>query len=84
MAYLVHHTLNRNGTYTGEKRTHLPFDENIITDESQHKKDSETSKSTLFIFETNGRECDLDCPIYGIIKSCEIEGTYLGRVLSIF
>ena len=46
--YLVHHTLNRNGTYTGGKRNPLPFDENIITDKSQHKKKSETSKSTRF------------------------------------
>ena len=84
MAYLVHHTLNRNGTYTGGKRNPLPFDENIITDKSQHKKNSETSKSTLFPFKTNGRKCDLECPIHGIINSCEIEGVYLGRILSIF
>ena len=30
------------------KRNPLPFDENIITDKSQHKKNSEISKSTLF------------------------------------
>ena len=48
MAYVVLHTLNRNGTYTGGKRNPLPFDENIITDQSQHKKNSEISKSTLF------------------------------------
>ena len=48
MAYLVHHTLNRNGTYTGGQRNSLPFDEKNITDKSQHKKSSETSKSTLF------------------------------------
>ena len=48
MAYLVYHTLNRNGTYTGGKRNLLPFDEKNITDKSQHKKSSETSKSTLF------------------------------------
>ena len=29
-------------------RNPLPFDENIITEKSQHKKNSETSKSTLF------------------------------------
>ena len=50
MAYLVHHTMNRNGTYTGGKRNLLPFDEKIITDKSQHKKSSETSKSTLFFY----------------------------------
>ena len=48
MAYLVHHTSNRNGTYTGGKRNPLPFDENIITDKSQNKKNSEITKSTLF------------------------------------
>ena len=85
MAYLVHHTLNRNGTYTGGKRNPLLFDENIITDQSQHKKNSETSKSTFILpFKSNGRKCGLDGPIHGIINSCEIEGAYLGRVLSIF
>ena len=38
----------------------------------------------FFPFKTNGRKCDLECPIHGIINSCEIEGAYLGRVLSIF
>ena len=38
----------------------------------------------FFPFKTNGRKCDLDCPIHWIINSCEIEGAYLGRVLSIF
>ena len=84
MAYLVLHTLNRNGTYTGGKRNLLPFDEKHITDKSQHKKSSETSKSTLFPFRTNGRKCDFEYPIHGIINSCEIEGAYFGRVLSIF
>ena len=73
MAYLVHHTLNRNGTYTGGKRNPLPFDENIITDKSQHKTKSETSKATLFPFKTNGRKCELECPIHGIINSCELK-----------
>ena len=82
MAYLVHHTLNRNGTYTGRKRNPLPFDGNIITDKSQHKK--RLANQRFSPFKTNGRKCDLECPIHGIIDSCEIEGAYLGRVLSIF
>ena len=40
--------IESNGTYTGGKRNPLPFDENTITDKSQHKKNRETSKSTLF------------------------------------
>ena len=50
MEYLVHHTLNRTGTYmyTGGKRNPLPFDGNIITDKSQHKRNSKTNKSTFF------------------------------------
>ena len=84
MVYLDHHTLNRNGTYTCGKRNSLPFDENIITDKSQYKKNSETCKSTLFPLKTDGRKCDLECPMHGIINSCEIEGAYLGRVLSSF
>ena len=77
MAYLVHHTLNRNRTYTGGKRNPLPFDENIITDKSQHKKNSETSKSTLFSIQNKWKKV-------WIINSYETEGAYLGRVLSIF
>ena len=38
----------------------------------------------FFPFKTDGRKCDLEYPIHGIINSCEIEGAYLGRVLSIF
>ena len=29
-------------------------------------------------------ESDFECPIHGIINSCEIEDAYFGRVLSIF
>ena len=80
MAYLVHHTLNRNGTYTGEKRNSLPFDENIITDKSQHKKELK-GLANQRIIPFNGRKCDLECPIHGIINSCETEGAYLGRFM---
>ena len=66
---IVHHTLNRNGTYTGGKRNPLHFDEKSLTDESQHKRNSETNKSTFFPFKTNVRKCDFECPIHGIIKS---------------
>ena len=83
MAYLVHHTLNQNGTFSGGKRNPLPFDENIIADELQHKKNSETDQY-FFPFKSNGRKSDLECTIHGIINSCEIEGAYLGRLLSIF
>ena len=44
MTYLVHHTLNRNGTYTGGKRNPLPFDENIITDKSHQKTKQKKNK----------------------------------------
>ena len=48
MAYLVHHSLNRNGTHTGGKRNTLPIEEkNSLTDKSQHKNNSEINKSTL-------------------------------------
>ena len=84
MAYLVHHTLNRNGTYTDGKRNLLVFDEKIITDKSQHKKSSETSKSTPFSIQNQWKKCDFEYLIHGIINSCEIEDVYFGRVLSIF
>ena len=38
----------------------------------------------FFPFKTNGRTCDFECPMYGIINSDQIEGAYFGRVLSIF
>ena len=31
MAYLIHHTLNRNGIYTGGKPDTVPFDEKSLT-----------------------------------------------------
>ena len=37
MAYLVHHTLNRNGTYTGGKRNPLDEMEEIVILKVQHK-----------------------------------------------
>ena len=83
MAYLVHHTLNRNGLYTGGKPNPIPFDEKSLTDKSQCKKNSETKKSTLFLFKTSGRKCDFECPVHGIMNSGKIEGAYSGRVRSI-
>ena len=49
MAYLVHHTLNRNGIYTGgnPKPTN---DEKSLTDKSQCKKNLETNKKSTFFF----------------------------------
>ena len=38
----------------------------------------------FFSFKTNGRKCELECPTHGIINGCEIEGAFLGGVLSIF
>ena len=55
MACLVHHTLNRNGIYTGRKPNPVPFDEKSLTDKSQCKKNSGTKKSTLF-FHSKPRE----------------------------
>ena len=41
---IVHHTLNRNGTYTGRKRNPLHFVEKSLTDESQHKSLTDESQ----------------------------------------
>ena len=41
---IVHHTLNRNGTYTGGKRNPLHFVEKSLTDESQHKSLTDESQ----------------------------------------
>ena len=84
MAYLVHHTLNRNGTYTNGKRNPLFIHGKSPTDKSRYKKKSETNKSTPFPFKTYGRKCDFECPIHGIINSGKIEGAKFGRVRSIF
>ena len=48
------------------------------------KRTQRLANQHCFPFETNGRKCDLECPIHGVINSYEIEGAYLGRVLSIF
>ena len=84
MAYLVHRTLNRNKIYTSGKPNPMPFDETSLTDKSQCKKNSETKNQHFFPFKTNGRKCDFECPIHGIISSGKIEGAYFGRVRSIF
>ena len=85
MTYLVRHTLNRNGIYTGGKLNPVLFDEKSPTDKSQHKKNTETLKiNTFFLFKTNGRKCDFECPIHAIINSGKIEGAYFGRVRCIY
>ena len=84
MAYLVHHTLNRNGTYTGGKRNPQPIHGKSPTDKSQYSKKAETNKSTLFPFKIYGRKCDFECLIHRIINSGKIEGAYFGRVRSMF
>ena len=38
----------------------------------------------FFPFKTNGRKCDFECSIHGIINSGKIEGAYFGSVRSIF
>ena len=81
MAYLVHHTLNRNGIYPGGKPNPVPFDEKSCTDNRSAKKT--TKKSILFSFKTNGRKCDFECPIHRTINSGKIEGTYFDRIRSI-
>ena len=48
MAYLVHHTLNRNGIYIGGKPNRVHFDKKSFTDTPQCNKNSEDKKSTLF------------------------------------
>ena len=35
-------------------------------------------------FKTNGRKCNFECPLHGIINSDQIERAYFDRVLSIF
>ena len=58
--------MNRNGTYTGGKRNPLHCNEKSLTDESQHKRNSETNKSTFFPFKPNVNKCDFECPIRGV------------------
>ena len=46
-------------------------------------KELRLANQHFFPFKSNGRKCDLECPIHRIISSCEIEGAYLSRILSI-
>ena len=69
----------------GGKPNPVPFDEKSLTDKSQCKKNSRDYDINIFSpFKTNGRKCDFECPIHGIIYSGKIEGAYFGRVRSIF
>ena len=65
MAYLVHHTLNRNGTYTGGKRNLLPFDENLSLINRSTKRAQRLANQHFFPFKTSGRKCDFEYPIHG-------------------
>ena len=89
--YIVHHTLNRNVTYpagnvtyTAGKRNPLPFDEKISLINRSTNRAQTLANQHFFPFKTNGKKCDFEYPIHGIINSCEIEGAYFGRGLSIF
>ena len=48
------------------------------------KRTQRLNNQHFFPFKTNGRKCDFECPIHGIINSGKIEGAYFGRVRSIF
>ena len=78
MAYLVHHTLTLNGTYTGGKRNPSPIHGKSPTDKSQYKKKSETNKSTLFFpFKTYGRKCDFECALTVVKLKARISVGYV-------
>ena len=84
MAYLVQHTLNRNGIYTGGKPNPVSFDEKSLIDKSQCNKDSETKNQYFFPLKTNGRKYDFECPIHVKINSGKIEGAYFGGEVRFF
>ena len=84
MAYLVHHTLSRSGTYAGGKRNPLPIHGSSPKDKSQYKQKPETNNQHFFPFKTNGKRYGFKCPMHGIINGGEIEGAYFGRVRSMF
>ena len=73
MAYLVHHTLNRNGTYTGGKRTYQFMDKVLRINRSTNRSQRLTDQH-FFPIKTNGKKCDFDCPIHWIFNSGKIEG----------
>ena len=52
MAYLVYHTLNRNGTYTGGKPNPLPIHGKSPTDKSQY---TESQKSVILNIQYTGQ-----------------------------
>ena len=75
MAYLVHHTLNRNGIYNGGKPDPYPLMKKSLTDKSQCKKELKDCKISI-PFKTKERKSDFARPIHVIINSGKIEGRY--------
>ena len=41
------------------------------------KRTHRLKNQQFFLFKTNGRKCDFECPIHGIINSGKIEGCSL-------
>ena len=74
--------VTRGGVGGGE--TPYPLMKTLSLINRSTKRTQRLANQRFFPFNTNGRKCDLECPIHGIINSCEIEGVYLDRVLSIF
>ena len=48
------------------------------------KRTQRLTNQHFFPFKTNGRKCDFECPVHGIMNSGKIEGAYFGRIRSIF
>ena len=85
-AYVVHHTLNRNGIYTSGKPKMVPYDKKkkVSLINRSAKGNQKLKHQHLLPFKTNGRKYDFECPIHGIINSGKIEDAYFSRVRLIF
>ena len=65
MAYLVHHTLNRNEIYTGRKPNPVIFDEKSLTDKWQCKKNSEIKNQHVFSIQNQWKKVILNIQYTG-------------------
>ena len=84
MAYLVTHTFNRNGIYTGGKPNRVPLMKKVSLINRSAKRPQRLKSQHCFPFKTNRRQCDFECRIHGVINSGKIEGMYFGSICSIF
>ena len=70
-------------TPVGSETTY-PLTKKVLLMTRSTKRTQRLTNQYYFPFKTNRRKYDFECPIHGILNSCQIVGAYLGRGRSSF